>query len=146
MKGTRKETEDKYFRLFIDLKSEIQVNKLFVLTRFLEKNRVSTRVATSLIRLGVIKIHGRGYDKTYEWNDKIPVTMVLVKKIIKDCNTMQKSYGIKNNTKTIKKTTLPKVDKNKIERFNKVVKQEPTIKAVPTQQIGLIRKFLRWIY
>jgi len=143
MKTIRKTTEEKYHQVLIKLKQEIEINPSFRLTRFLYANKMPSRFGTAVQSLGVVKGYGGGYGKVYEWNDKIPVTILLTRRVIKECNKIQQ---VNQRGREVKKITLPKVDKTRIEKFNKVVKQEPTIKEVPTQQIGLIRKFFRWIY
>ena len=139
MNKIRKTTQEKYYNVLVKLNKEIENNPNFRLTRFLYANKVPSRLGTSVQRLGIVKGYGHGQGKAYEWNDKIPVTMLLAKRVITECNKIQQveQRGRKPNPK---KHTLPKVDKEKIERFNKVVKTEPK------QQIGLIRKFLRWVY
>jgi hypothetical protein len=79
----------------------------------------------------------------YEWNDKIPVS----KKLIDSFRIFQSKINMKRYPELlpIKSKKVIKVEPKK------VIKVEPKLirenfKNTETQEIGLIRKFLKWIY
>jgi hypothetical protein len=135
----------KYFDALKVAKAEIESN-VFVQVEWLTKFKLSHRTKTTLKDLGIVKnLSDNRKRPIYEWNNRIPVTMLLAKKIILENHTTQ--YG------HIKNTELNKLNKPVVK---KIVKQSsrPTTKQIvkPIQvtkkvsDVGLIRKFLRWIY
>jgi hypothetical protein len=94
------------------------------------------------------------YDEFYiqRWKENIPVSHKLVSTIFKEVFRLRDAY--QNNSAKIKqvkpvKLALPIVDKTKIEKFSKGSKRvgagrKPLQKNL--QKVGLIRRFLRWIY
>jgi len=94
------------------------------------------------------------YDEFYiqRWKENIPVSHKLVTTIFKEVFRLRDSYE-KNSAKmkqvNPEKITLPIVDKTKIEKFSKGGKRvgagrKPLNKNL--QKVGLIRRFIRWVY
>lgn len=89
------------------------------------------------------------------WKENIPVSEKLSLTVLNKASEIYKEYVNKRKKRTEiqqvkpKKITLPIVDKNKIEKFSKGSKRvgagrKPLQKNL--QKVGLIRRFLRWIY
>jgi len=144
-------TETKYFNALKEAKIAIELNN-FSPTNWESNFKLSARTSSTLKKLGIIKNLGTNRYPSFEWNNKIPVTMLLAKKVISENNNSQNIYlenRILNKlqepitiakpiVKRASKQILPIVDKTKIDRFTN---QEPK-----HNQVGLIRRFLKWIY
>ena len=153
MRQEKQITETKYFNALKSAKNDIELNN-FIPTNWESNFKLSARTMATLRNLGIIKNLGTRRNSHYEWNNKIPVTMLLAKKVISENNNRQNAY-IENRilnklqepiVKTIAKRTpkqiLPLVDKTKIDRFTKQIAKPIQV----TNQVGLIRRFFRWIY
>ena len=136
--------------------------------------KTSNRTITTLKKLGIIKnLNNSRSNPSYEWNKKIPVTMMLAKKVILENRKLQNKYteNMKSNkskkplvkkgnlgwsTKSTKPTDKRKLTQSEIlEAYDSlksitkpIVKQvvKPIQVAKKVSDVGLIRKFLRWIY
>ncbi len=145
----------KYFNALQSAKNDIEQNT-FVSNSWFLKFKIAGTTMGTLKNLGIVKNLGGHKVPFYEWNSKIPVTMLLAKKVILENNKQHIAYkDRKSNYKDAKSNTpqkpvakpivkralkqiLPIVDKTKIDRFTN---QEPK-----HNQVGLIRRFLKWIY
>ena len=163
----------KYFDALKVAKAEIESN-VFVQVDWLTRFKLSHRTKTTLKNLGIVKnLSDNRKSPIYEWNNRIPVTMLLAKKIILEnhiiqyghiekstSNKSQKPLVKKGNlgwsTKSTKPTDKRKLTQSEIlEAYDSLkpitrpkVKQvlEYTQVAKKVSDVGLIRKFLRWIY
>ena len=92
----------------------------------------------SLKNLGIVNnLNGSTRKPSYEWNNRIPITMLLAKKVLLENAKIQAIY--------IKNTELNKSKKRVVKPIVKqIVKPIQVTKKV--SDVGLIRKFLRWIY
>ncbi len=121
MKIRSKATYNKYYNFLLELKSRIDDKREYiVLADICKEYSVGTQITTILINSGVVhKIeHGQ-----YEWNKKIPVSMILVKKMIEKHNQKYKEQRENNKDrlinapqKQLSKST--KVIKTQLEKFN----------------------------
>lgn len=118
-------------KLRIDKKENIytqQISKEF---------NVSASILCVLKEMGIIK--PLGYN-VYEWNNKIPLTITLVKKIIQTINEKAK---VSRNKTGMAQTPLPKPPRNKKRRTPKV---EVHINDKQKNELGVIRKFFKWLW
>jgi len=148
MKQIKQELVKKYFNALQSAKNDIELN-IFVASSWESKFKISNLTRTTLKNLGVYKNLGSSKVPFYEWNSKIPVTMLLAKKVILENNKKQIAYKYRKSNipqkpiakpivKRAPKQILPIVDKTKIDRF--------TNRTPKPNQVGLIRRFLKWIY
>ena len=131
-----KQTSIKWINFLNDLKQEIDTNNVYSITAYCRKHNVSNKWVSFLKQNDIIFFHD---NYTYEWNDKIPVS----KKLIDSYRIFQSKINMKHFPERYKNAKLIKP--------KKVIKAEPKIlreiiKNTNTQEIGLIRKFLKWIY
>ena len=130
----------KYFEALKVAKSEIESND-FTLKQWESRFKICDRTMTTLKNLGVVKNLSYGKSTIYEWNNKIPVSILLAKKVILENRRLQSGYK--------KNMTLNKSKKQVVKPITKpTVKQvvKPIQVAKKVSDVGLIRKFLRWIY
>jgi hypothetical protein len=139
-----KETEIKYINFLHKLKEDIETLNISSLSECTRNKKVSNIWVTFLKLKKIIYKDEFGY---YQWNQKVPVSIKLVK-------SFREFMAIKNANciKRRKYKELKLEPKKTIEiDFKKVIKVEPkivskSIKNTDIKQIGLIRKFLKWIY
>jgi hypothetical protein len=139
MRQKKSITETKYFNALKEAKIAIELNN-FSPTNWESNFKLSARTSSTLKKLGIIKNLGTNRYPSFEWNSKIPVTMLLAKKIISENNNSQNIY-LEN--RILNKLQEPVVIAKPI------VKQSPKQIVKPiqdTNQVGLIRRFLKWIY
>ena len=130
----------KYFEALKVAKSEIESND-FTLKQWESRFKICDRTMTTLKNLGVVKNLSYGKSTIYEWNNKIPVSILLAKKVILENRRLQSGY--KKNM-TLNKSKKPVVKPIIKPIVKQVVKPIQVTKKV--SDVGLIRKFLRWIY
>jgi hypothetical protein len=131
----------KYYNFFLDLKCELDNKENVSITNFIKKHKVSAQIGTFLIKNNVIFKDTNGY---YNWNEKIPVTNLLIKKFRAFVFSSRKKITSLNNSKDVKYE--PKLIKQR-SKMNNIGKEETkVIYSLQKQEIGLIRKFLKWIY
>jgi uncharacterized protein YajQ (UPF0234 family) len=142
MRKTSKSTEQKYFNALIELKNGIENNENFKITEFLREKNLSNGLSRSLQSLGIIKNLSYGKHSRFQWNEKIPVTMILTKRVMKECNDIHKETlsKSKNNASNLEAQKIETV-KTKTVRRRKKIQEVESVK-----QIGIIRKFFRWLY
>lgn len=142
-KEVRKETITKYFNALVKLKKEIEEGRLNSMREFQKELQLSCRTSKTLIDYNVIIKHGSTKYTYYTWNDKIPVTMLLAKKVLITNNKVKNSYLNNKPSTLVKKKGGARIGAGRPKAIvTKLVKKEVT----NTKQVGLIRKFLRWIY
>lgn len=134
-------------RVQTDLK-EYDIANLYVLTY---KYKVTNRWTTWLKENNVVYVNELGL---YKWNDKIPVSI----KLIDSFRKYNSRYNIKHTPSAFTEEFKNKMDsekvikakpKNRIEVKYSDILEKPVsknYKNTNTQEIGLIRKFLKWIY
>jgi hypothetical protein len=109
-------------------------NDITSLNTICPKLSIGTRIMTFLKLKNIVYKNEFGF---YKWNDKIPVSIKII--------DSYRKYQLKQNM--LYRDRNPKV----LVDTKKVIKVEPKLirekhKKTNTQEIGLIRKFLKWIY
>ena len=128
----KKTSTERYKKLLPELKEEFDNKNISSVFSLMRNKKISNTWGTFLKKNNIIYKNELGY---WKWNDKIPVSS----KLIQSFRDLKKEQNlIYRSIKEKKQPTLfdkPKTRKVKIE-----------FKDKPKEQIGLIRKFLRWIY
>ena len=127
MRIKNEDTNAKYYNFLVVLKEKLDNGEIVSTNTLSEQYRISKHLCSELKKLNVLQ--GRGW--TLKWNEKIPPSMVLVKKIRKNLSEYHTARIRKNkqNNKTlfdIPQTPLPKtlvkskpkVIKTQLEKFN----------------------------
>lgn len=131
-----KATSNRWLVFVNELKNEIDNNKVTSLTYYTRMHNISNQWGAFLKTNNVVFINEKGY---YQWNDKIPVS----KKLIDSFRKYQMEKNMKYYPERYPK--MFKVDPKKVINVKpKIVREK--VKNTETKQIGLIRKFLKWIY
>lgn len=129
----RKETTRKYLYFLNSLKAKIDNKEVNSMNKICRLYRVSNSWVNFLLKNGIIyKIAG-----FYHWNEKIPVSIKILDKY-RDFKNEQykKNTALKSNNQT--KIVFDKKEiKKSVDKF-KPIKTE--------QKLGVIRKFLRWLW
>lgn len=123
MRRSMKEANKYWIEVLNDFKSHLENNDVKVVTLFFKIREVSPLWVTFLIKYKVIYKHN-GY---YVWNDKIPVSLKLIDKY--------RSYSKESYNKVIK-----------TEEHTSVKQIDNEINFLENQNIGIIRKFLKWLW
>ena len=131
----------KYFDALKVAKAEIESN-VFITKQWESKFKISDRTISTLKDLGIVKCLSNNWrSPNYEWNNKIPVSVLLAKKVILENRRLQAKSREKMKLNKSKKPLIKSVVKP-------ITKQvvKPIQVAKKVSDVGLIRKFLRWIY
>jgi hypothetical protein len=121
----------KYLRFLEDLQLELDSGNYKNLVQFTEKYGVTNSWPPFLKRNGIIYQNAQGY---YKWNNKIPASIKVINEFRKYNNKAC------NYTNGIAKVNPKKV----IKVAPKLIRED--FKNTNKQEIGLIRRFLKWIY
>jgi hypothetical protein len=131
-----KDTSKKWLKFISHLKKELDTNNVNKLHPYTRKHNVSNSWVAFLKTNKIIYIDDYGY---YQWNTKIPVSSKIIDAF--------RVYQAKTNTKYIQRSNI---QENKIKRRLKLnttkVSAKILVENTESKQIGLIRKFLKWIY
>ena len=146
----RKNTVKKYFNALQALKVQFENGTLNSIRDFEKEFKISNRTYRTLIKLNIIIKIESGMEFYYKWNDKIPVTMLLAQKVLSTNNEVNSIYRKGNATEKVKS----KPNKQNVRGGARIGTGRPKTKSNPMQyqapkkvsDVGLIRRFLRWIY
>jgi hypothetical protein len=156
---TVEETTKQWMVYLNDLKYHMDNFNIEYLTEFSKKHQIDSKLGHFLKKSKVISKNNFGY---YKWNEKIPVSIKLINAYRKEQFKRNASkYRIKKHLNTNKPIQQelnllvePEKQKKKlVTKVNpkKVIKVAPKLiredfKNTDKQELGLIRKFLKWIY
>ena len=129
-RANSKETTKKWIKSLNEIKQELSENNHERITKIIQSKSISHSWHGFLSSNNIIYKNEFGF---YKWNDKIPVTAKLTDKY--------RIYADEYSLRLKQQPTL--FDKTKTNKRRKV---NVEFKDKPKEQIGLIRKFLRWIY
>lgn len=135
MRKISKNIQTKWVSGLLAIKQELETKEISNLSDLVNKNNMHRYWSTWLIKNNVvIRLNG-----IYHWSEKIPVSAKLINKFRVDSNNRQAKYDLKHKEKkanekniSIKKVASPKI-KNKPIQTNK-------------NEVGIIRKFLKWLW
>jgi hypothetical protein len=121
----------KYLRFLEDLQLELDSINYKNLIQFPKKYSVTQAWPVFLKRNGIIYQNNQGY---YKWNNKIPVSIKIINEFRK-YNDKATNYNY----------NVAKVNSKKVIKVPpKIIRED--LKNTDKQELGLIRKFLKWIY
>ena len=143
MKRTRRPAQ-KTTKIWIEslneIKSLIDFGNVISIHSLLRQKNISNRWLTFL-RENNIVFKQNGY---YKWNDKIPVSHKLINKFREYVNDKNIKYNNQQpNLFDMPQTPLPKPPKV---RKTRVPKIEFQINDKPNNELGVIRRFLKWLW
>jgi competence CoiA-like predicted nuclease len=130
---TRHTSTVKYEKYLPQIKLLIDSGNLTQIYNVFKEYGITNSWITFLKKTNVIYKDQNGF---YKWNEKIPVTKKLIEAFRNYKFEVNQEYRIK--TKPIKTNLFTEIKKDPVKRNTKQ-------KSVP-QEIGLIRRFIKWIY
>jgi hypothetical protein len=156
---TVEETTKQWMVYLYDLKNQMDNSNVKNLAIISKKHRVDTKLGQFLNKSKIISKDNSGY---YRWNQKIPVSIRLinayrkeqfkrnvskyrVKKHLNSNNQIQQELNLLIESKKTKNIPVSKVNSKKVIKVTpKMIRED--LKNTDKQELGLIRKFLKWIY
>lgn len=135
------ETEKKWLAYLNDVKLNMDIGEVTNMSYLANKHGVTHTFCRFLTNSNIIKRDEKGF---FRWNEKIPVTI----KLINSYRKFQHEDKLKYPPKLANKNKPIQQEFNFADPKTRKKKQKQLNVAVPIQekQIGLIRKFLKWIY
>lgn len=130
------QTSNKWVSFLNELKNELENSSISALTSHIRKYKVSNSWAPFLKTNNIVYMNASGH---FKWNNQI----VISKNLIDAFREYQAEVNEKYYADEYIKTT--KVDQSKVIKVKPKMVRE-NFKNTETKQIGLIRKFLKWIY
>jgi hypothetical protein len=127
-------TQLKYEEFLKELKHETEINKVKSLSLYSKKYGINNFITTFLIKNNVLFKNENGF---YKWNEKIPISIKLISKF--------RIFAYEANLKCRGKNKFVKPKEKTIVNYKPKLKT-PIVKNNNEEQIGIIRKFLKWIY
>jgi len=131
--GPRKGTVSKYLKVCNEIKYRCDNKIYFTFGNIVMEYKVSNALSSFLRRKGIV---WETSNNLHEWNEKIPVTNKLILSFLNHVHEINKKSRI--NQEPIETNLFTEIKKDPVKRNTKQ-KPEP-------QGIGLIRRFIKWIY
>lgn len=133
MRTNNLETNKRWVKFLNDLKLELNKNNYKLIYPIVDRYNVSSYWSIFLDSNKIVYKNEFGF---YKWNDKIPISIKLIekyRKYMKEINS--------NSRKNKKQLTL--FDKPKV---NKTQKVQVEFYDKPKNELGIIRKFFKWLW
>ena len=127
----RKNVTKKYLEFLNFLKNEINNKQINSLSEIMTEKKVSRNWGTFLRQNNIIFKSESGF---YYWNEKIPVSIKIVNKFKHQKQILNKKLIQKNQTTIV---FHEKEIKKSVDKFTPIKTE---------QKVGVIRKFLRWLW
>lgn len=152
----KQETRKRYFDFLIDLKKQLDLGNVISITSLIRQHKLSNTASQVLFKLQIV--HKTNRRSRYVWNEKIPVTQRLANTFLEKTNEINMTCTKKSLAKKRIETPLEIKKQDPIKRKYKTraitVKSNPITKSAKVNnttqltpnKVGLIRRFLRWIY
>lgn len=135
MRKMNKGVHAKWINALSAVKQELETKEISVIQNLITKYNLSTHWSSWLIKNNIIvRLNG-----IYHWNEKIPVSSKIINKYRKDESIRQAIYYAKHIEKKKNEQNIlikPVVSQN--------IKNEPI--QINKDDIGIIRKFLKWLW
>ena len=123
MNQKKKITEKKYISFLNELKFEMKFNNVDVIRPYIDKHKVNSQWETFLKKKGIVHKDKKGL---YIWNESHQPNIKMLHEFRTYVSHINKELRANND----------------IKNSHKVVVSKPS----PSKELGLIRRFLKWIY
>lgn len=137
MRYNKQKTTLNYFNSIINIKEEITNNNIKNIYPLIVKHKINRYWATFLKSKNIIYYNG----DFLKWNEKIPVTLKLITEFRKYNSILSKQQKQKRQQRPEMKSIQIPPEIKRRRRTPSVVVEQTT-----QPQVGLIRRFLRWLY
>jgi hypothetical protein len=142
MRKASKDVRLDYLHYLKDLENELTFGNHKTVTKFAVKHSVSKTWTSFLIQKGIIY---KDYNSHYRWNKKIPSSIKIVNQFRKETSEYHNARKLNTNKIVGQQRINFKVDPKKVIKVApKLIRED--FKNTNKQEIGLIRRFLKWIY
>ena len=142
MRKVSKDVRLDYLHYLKDLENELTFGNHKTVTKFAVKHSVSKTWTSFLIQKGIIY---KDYNSHYRWNKKIPSSIKIVNQFRKQTSEYHNARKLNTNKIVGQQRINFKVDPKKVIKVApKLIRED--FKNTNKQEIGLIRRFLKWIY
>ena len=142
MRKVSKDVRLDYLHYLKDLENELTFGNHKTVTKFAVKHSVSKTWTSFLIQKGIIY---KDYNSHYRWNKKIPSSIKIVNQFRKETSEYHNARKLNTNKIVGQQRINFKVDPKKVIKVApKLIRED--FKNTNKQELGLIRRFLKWIY
>jgi aspartate-semialdehyde dehydrogenase len=142
MRKVSKDVRLDYLHYLKDLENELTFGNHKTVTKFAVKHSVSKTWTSFLIQKGIIY---KDYNSHYRWNKKIPSSIKIVNQFRKQTSEYHNARKLNTNKIVGQQRINFKVDPKKVIKVApKLIRED--FKKTDKQELGLIRRFLKWIY
>jgi aspartate-semialdehyde dehydrogenase len=142
MRKVSKDVRLDYLHYLKDLENELTFGNHKTVTKFAVKHSVSKTWTSFLIQKGIIY---KDYNSHYRWNKKIPSSIKIVNQFRKETSEYHNARKLNTNKIVGQQRINFKVDPKKVIKVApKLIRED--FKNTDKQELGLIRRFLKWIY
>lgn len=136
----RKETEINWINSLTEVKKKMLNNQVICLTDEIREYKISDLWSKFLLKHNVV----RQVDGVYYWNEHVKIDSFLISQFRRYQQEKNRQWAI-NKRKVINKIETPTLfDVKKTRR--RVAKVELPAQIAPKKEIGIIRKFIKWIW
>jgi aspartate-semialdehyde dehydrogenase len=144
MRKVSKDVRLDYLHYLKDLENELTFGNHKTVTKFAVKHSVSKTWTSFLIQKGIIY---KDYNSHYRWNKKIPSSIKIVNQFRKQTSEYHNARKLNTNKIVGQQRINFKAERKKPIREQKIDVTKLKLYA-PKQEnnLGLIRRFLKWIY
>jgi hypothetical protein len=130
MNQNKKITEKKYISFLNELKFEITFGDVYVIRPYIDKHKVNSQWETFLKEKQIVY---KNKDGKYIWEEMYQPDIKMVREFQNHVSKINKALKINKITKNNVTNTTKKI---------KIMRSKPS----PSKELGLIRRFFKWIY
>jgi hypothetical protein len=149
MRYNKEKTTLHYFNSIINIKEEITNNDIKNIYSLIAKHKINRYWTTFLKSKNIIYYEG----DFLKWNEKIPVTLKLITEFRKYNSILSKQQKQQRQQRQETQQEINFIERQEMKSIQtppppKTRKRKTTVvfSDKPEPQVGLIRKFLRWLY
>lgn len=136
----RKETEINWINSLTEVKKKMLSNQVICLTDEIRDYKISDLWSKFLLKHNVV----RQVDGVYYWNEHVKIDSFLISQFRRYQQEKNRQWAI-NKRKVVKKIDTPTLFDVKKTR-KRVAKVELPAQIAPKNEIGIIRKFIKWVW
>lgn len=141
IRGSRPETISKYLNCLTAFQQ--RSGKIQTLSEIPQKYNMNNFISTFLLQKGILyKKNGSFY-----WNDVYEPNVKIVNAFLSEVSRINHENSMKRNSQSA--PTLfdqKKKYKRKVKVEAEIVKEQAKVNEVNTAQVGVIRKFIKWLW
>jgi uncharacterized UPF0160 family protein len=141
--NNKDKTDKKYLKAIQFIKNELDENNNHSVSKLVSNQQINIYWGKFLTRHNIVY-----YDYetcSYKWNEKIPPSAKLVQKFREEFISISKNRNPQQEIKFIERQEMKSIQiPPEIKRRRRT--PSVVVEQTPQPQVGLIRRFLRWLY